>query len=73
MFDDGDKLTQVQLAAFLHKSEAWCERARWAGTGPAFLKIGRSVFYRRRDVEAWLEAHRHVSTRHLAPRLAEAA
>lgn len=58
-----ERLTQAQLGAELGKSESWCERKRWDGSGPAFIKVGRSVFYLRRDVEAWLESRRHVSTR----------
>ena len=33
-----------------------CWRAR--GEGPAYLKLGRLIRYRRRDVEMWLERHR---------------
>ena len=49
--------TQVAIALALNYSEAWCERQRWAGTGPPFLKIGRRVLYRKRDVLEWLAAH----------------
>ena len=35
---------------------------RVRGGGPPFLKIGKSVLYRRRDVFAWLAAHRVRST-----------
>lgn len=58
-----ERLTQAQLATEIGKSEAWCERSRWDGSGPAFVKVGRSVLYLRRDLEAWLDAQRHVSTR----------
>jgi hypothetical protein len=30
------------------------ERNRWAGNGVQFLKIGRTVRYRKADVIAWL-------------------
>jgi predicted DNA-binding transcriptional regulator AlpA len=46
---------QKTLAAYLGKSTAWCERARWAGNGPRFLKLGRHVRYRADDVLAWIE------------------
>jgi len=29
---------------------------RWQGIGPAYLKVGRRIKYRRNDVEAWLDA-----------------
>ena len=35
---------------------------RWAGTGPAYVKVGRMVRYRREDVEAWLDSQRHETT-----------
>ncbi len=46
---------QKTLAVYLGKSTAWCERARWAGEGPRFLKLGRHVRYRADDVLAWIE------------------
>lgn len=30
----------------------WAQH-RYRGTGPAYIKVGRSVFYRREDIEAW--------------------
>ncbi|MGF2734829.1 helix-turn-helix transcriptional regulator [Marinobacter sp. DUT-1] len=48
-------LTQKELAEYLNKSTAWCERARWAGDGPRFIKLGRHVRYRAEDVLAWIE------------------
>lgn len=46
---------QKTLAAYLGKSTAWCERARWAGDGPRFIKLGRHVRYRADDVLEWIE------------------
>lgn len=54
--------TQEELAPLLRKSAAWFERARWLGTGPAFVKVGRTPMYRREDVLAWLESQRRTST-----------
>ena len=48
-------LTQKDLAAYIGKSTAWCERARWAGEGPRYIKLGRNVRYRADDVVAWIE------------------
>ena len=56
-------LKQEQIAAELGKSIAWCERARWNNSGPAFIKIGRSVRYRRADLNAWLESQRRTWSR----------
>lgn len=55
-------LTQRDLAGYLGKSTAWCERARWAGDGPKFVKLGRHVRYRAEDVLAWIDANMHGST-----------
>lgn len=49
-------LNQRDLAEYLGKSTAWCERARWAGEGPRFIKLGRHVRYRADDVLAWIES-----------------
>ena len=32
------------------------------GDGPAYIKRGRAVYYRREDIDAWLDAHRVTST-----------
>lgn len=53
---------QKVLASYLGKSVAWCERARWAGEGPRFIKLGRHVRYRADDVMAWIEENARTST-----------
>lgn len=55
-------MDQRDLAKYLGKSIAWCERARWAGDGPQFVKLGRNVRYRAEDVLAWINANLHTST-----------
>ena len=55
-------MNQRDLAAYLGKSTAWCERARWAGEGPKFIKLGRHVRYRADDVLAWIEENVRTST-----------
>ena len=52
---------QPTIAAVLDLSEQWCERARWDGNGPPYLKIARAVRYRKADVVEWL-AKRQVSS-----------
>lgn len=47
---------QKTLANYLGKSTAWCERARWAGEGPKYIKLGRHVRYKAEDVLAWIDA-----------------
>jgi predicted DNA-binding transcriptional regulator AlpA len=55
-------MNQRDLAQYIGKSTAWCERARWAGEGPRFIKLGRHVRYRADDVMAWFEANTRTST-----------
>lgn len=55
-------LTQSDLAAISGQSEVTIGRWRRQGAGPAFLKLGRKVMYRRVDVEAWLNQQRVGST-----------
>jgi hypothetical protein len=35
---------------------------RHKGTGPAYVKVVRKVYYRRGDVDAWLAANRYTRT-----------
>ena len=55
-------LTQREVAAFLRLSERTLERHRLAGTGPAFVKLGRRVVYRPSDVQAWTARNTFEST-----------
>ena len=52
----GDELLNViELAALLHVSKQFLDIARFKGEGPAFLKLGRRVLYRKEDVRQWLK------------------
>jgi len=55
-------LNQKELASYLGKSTAWCERARWAGEGPRFIKLGRHVRYKAEDVLDWIDENAKTST-----------
>ncbi|AIK85524.1 hypothetical protein CGLAR1_09755 [Corynebacterium glutamicum] len=41
--------------------QTWAQ-ARFQGTGPAYFKVGRTVFYRPEDVKAWEESQIRVRT-----------
>lgn len=46
-------------------SAAWFQRARWAGNGPPFIKMGGKrgkVQYNREELLKWFEAHKVGST-----------
>jgi hypothetical protein len=40
----------------------WLKQARRKGTGPAYIRIGRTIRYRVADLDAWLLKHR-IETR----------
>ena len=48
-------MTTDGLAAYLAVPRQTLAYWRCVGEGPAFLKVGRHVRYRRADVEAWLD------------------
>ncbi|MHB8368812.1 MAG: helix-turn-helix domain-containing protein [Leptospirales bacterium] len=51
-------LTNGEAAEYLGMSPDTLPRWRWAGIGPAYLKVGRSIKYRRADLEAFLNESR---------------
>lgn len=53
---DDTLFSQLTIAAMRRCSLATIERDRWAGTGVPFIKIGRLVRYRKRDIRTWLNA-----------------
>lgn len=55
-------LTSKIVARRIDMSEPSLARMRCDGTGPTYLKLGRSVKYRWSDVEAWLQSQQRQST-----------
>ncbi|MBO1908111.1 helix-turn-helix domain-containing protein [Microvirga sp. 3-52] len=53
---------QNEVAALLRLSPRTLERHRLAGTGPAYVKLGRRVVYTREAVEAWTAVNTFSST-----------
>jgi hypothetical protein len=53
---DTKHLNQTELSRRWGLSPRTLERWRWAGCGPAFLKVGGSVRYRLEDVEEFEES-----------------
>lgn len=51
-----EMLNEYQLAEFLNMSVKSLRGWRLFRKGPKFVKIGRTVRYRRKDVEAWLDS-----------------
>lgn len=51
---EGDLMTVGEFAALVRKTPAAVYQMNHRRTGPRYLKIGKSVLYRREDVTAWL-------------------
>ena len=60
-------LTQPEYAILRRCSERTIERERASGTGCRYIKIGRSVRYKRTDVLDFIETHARQSTSEAAP------
>ena len=43
-------------------SEQYWATLRHKGGGPEYIKLNRKVYYRRADVEAWIEGNRYTRT-----------
>jgi excisionase family DNA binding protein len=59
---DNDVLNTLEAARYVRLSKPTLERARVAGDGPLYCKLGGSVRYRRADLDAWLESRLTAST-----------
>jgi predicted DNA-binding transcriptional regulator AlpA len=55
-------LTTKEAADRVRLSESALEKKRVNGTGPVFVKLGKSVRYELAALEAWIAAGRHKST-----------
>ena len=59
-------LTTQEVADLLNVRRTTLEAWRSRGGGPKFMKLGRVVRYRRKDVDQWLEENTHTSTSEVA-------
>lgn len=55
-------LNVAQVSELTGRAVSTLEKDRLTGDGPPYLKLGRLVRYRRRDVEAWLSECTRRST-----------
>jgi excisionase family DNA binding protein len=55
-------LYPAEAAHLLAMSERTLEGLRVKGGGPRFYRLGRAIRYRRRDLNAWVEARNYTST-----------
>ena len=56
-------LTTREAAEAYRLSPATLNSMRNRGGGPPFIKTGRKVLYDRLDIDAWIAANKHNSTK----------
>ena len=55
-------LCTKETAKLLNVSESWVAKSRLTGTGPSFVKVGRSVKYPMSAIQDYLRARTRSST-----------
>ncbi len=55
-------LTEVQVEAEYGVPRRTLQALRYRGGGMPFAKVGASVYYRREDIDAWINANMRTST-----------
>lgn len=58
-----DLIEEKDYAAESNRSHRTVQRERALGIGPAFIKIGRKVYYRREAIDAWLRSKEQAQPR----------
>lgn len=56
-------MSEEELAVLLDVKPQTLQTWRVQKTGPDFVKLGKAVFYRRADVEAWIASNVVVTKR----------
>ena len=56
-----DLMTPKEVAQEIRMSEAWLERQRMEKKGIPYLRIGKKVYYERREVHIWARQQRQSS------------
>lgn len=52
----------VLAAQYLALGKSTLEKFRLTGGGPMYSKIGKTVLYKKTDLDAWMESHKVSST-----------
>jgi hypothetical protein len=50
-------LMEVQAAKLLNLSPRTLQNWRITGSGPSYIRVGRAIRYRRRDLILWIDAN----------------
>ncbi|MBF0184684.1 MAG: helix-turn-helix domain-containing protein [Magnetococcales bacterium] len=58
---------QAQAAEYVQLAEATLEKMRVYGNGPRYAKLGRSVIYRKSDLDQWIADRVIASTSQTPP------
>ncbi|MEI6207119.1 MAG: hypothetical protein WCP20_10070 [Desulfuromonadales bacterium] len=61
-------LTEIEASAEYGMSVFWYRRCRWAGNGPAFIKLGAACLYPRNELEKFFNSRLVKSTSESAVR-----
>jgi predicted DNA-binding transcriptional regulator AlpA len=54
------RITEADTAIYIGMSRPWLRLQRMKGTGPPYIRIGRTIRYDIRDLDDWLAQHRIV-------------
>jgi excisionase family DNA binding protein len=60
LIDTAALLNEKEAARFLSMSYRTLQSWRSAGEGPSYLKLGRSIRYRRSDLLTWIEKNQRT-------------
>jgi hypothetical protein len=71
--DSDALLTEAQAADLLNLSIRTLQAWRTRAAGPAFVRAGRAIRYRRGDLRSWIDANTVSSTRLPADALGQAS
>lgn len=64
-----DLFETERAAPYIKHATSTLHRWRVEGSGPPYIKLGRKVFYRRADLDAFLDSHVVTSTSEAEARL----
>ena len=54
-------LDRKAAAEHIGLTDWWLEKHAMTGTGPRYIRHGRKVWYRREDLDEWLENHENIA------------
>ncbi len=67
IYPDG-RMTAVDAGAYAGVTPKTLAVMRCNGTGPAFTKLGKRIFYAKADLDGWIQSRRVTSTAELRAR-----